>query len=158
MTSVIGAVALQPSPAIPGWSVRAELYGDRDLLDEPLTLGEGDDVRDVRIIFTDAVADFSGTVVRADTRAAPGCTVAIFPQRGEPSFESRRTRLQRSDQNGRFRFADLPSGSYLTAAIGDVDAAVWMTPDYLARLRTFAVPITLDRERQTTMLSCVDLP
>src|SRR5262249_24725212 len=60
-TSVIGTITLQPAAPIPGWTLRAETYGDRDLLDQPLTLTEGDDVRGIEMIFTDRLGDVSGT-------------------------------------------------------------------------------------------------
>jgi hypothetical protein len=158
MDSVVGTIALQPAAPIPGWTLRSETYGDRDFLDQPLTVGEGDDVRGIQIVFTDQLADFSGTVVTADGRPAPGCSIAVFPQRGELSFDSRRARLQRADQNGRFRMTDLLAGSYAAAATPDVDAAVWMTPAYLGRLQAAAVPVTVgEREQKTATLQCVSL-
>jgi len=156
-TSVIGTITLQPAAPIPGWTLRAETYGDRDLLDQPLTLTEGDDVRGVEMIFTDRLGEVSGTA-NAGGKPSPGCTIAIFPDRGELAFDSRHARLLRADQNGRFRVADLLPGSYLAAATPDVDAAVWMTTAYLERLRSIAVPVTLaDREPKTATLPCVML-
>jgi hypothetical protein len=83
----------------------------------------------------------------------------MFPADDRARSSTRRMRLVRTDQNGRFSVADLPSGSYLVAATPDVDAAIWQTPDSLGRLQTIAVPVTLTgREKQTLSLVCVSLP
>ena len=158
MTGVIGTIQLRPAPPIPGWILHSLTFGNRDLLDQPLTLGEGDDVQGIQVVFTDQLAGFSGEAITPDRRPAAGCTIAVFPERGEVSFDSRRARLVRADQNGTFRVPDLSSGSYLVAATPDVDVAAWMTPEYLNRLRAAAVPIALsDREQKTATLSCVSL-
>ena len=159
MSGVVGTIELQPASALPGWTLRAVRYGDRDLLDEPLTLSGGEDISGVQVVFTDQVGDLSGTTVDLQGRPSSGCTVAVFPDDARMRFESRRSRLLRADQNGRFRVSDLPEGSYVAAATPDVDAAVWLTTDYLSRLQTVAARVSLTgRERKTITLSCTSVP
>jgi carboxypeptidase family protein len=159
VNGVVGTIELQAAAPLRGWVLRSVTYGDRDLLEEPLTLSGGEEITGVQVVFTDRLADVAGSVVDGEERPSPGCTVAVFPADGRGRFGSRRTRLVRADQNGRFNASDLPSGSYLTAATPDVDAAVWLTADYLNRLQTISSPLTLtDRERKTITLRCASLP
>jgi hypothetical protein len=159
LSGVIGTIELQAVPPPRGWTIRTESYGDRDLLNEPLMLTGGEDIAGVQIVFTDQLATVTGTAVSDDGRPSPGCTIALFPDDGKEWFGSRRTRLLRADQNGRFSVADLPNGSYLAAATPDLDAAVWLTVDSLRRLQAIAEPVTLtDREKKMTTLRCVSVP
>ena len=159
LTGVIGTIELQAMSPLPGWTLRAVRYGDRDLLDEPLTLTGGEAIAGVQAVFTDQLAAVSGTSVDVEGRPSPGCTIALFPEDGKTRFGSRRTRLLRADQNGRFSMSDLPIGSYLAAAMPDIDAAGWLTVDSLSRLQTIAARVTLtDREKKTVALRCASAP
>jgi hypothetical protein len=159
MNGVVGTIELQPASPLRGWMLRAVRYGERDLLDEPLTLNGGEDITGVQVFFTDQLADLSGTAVDSEGRPSPGCTVAVFPDDGNIQLGSRRTRLLRGDQNGRFSVPDLPRGSYLAAAAPEVDAAVWLTADYLRRLEAVAARVALaDREKKTITLRCASVP
>ena len=159
LNGVIGTIELQAAAPVHGWTLRAVRYGDRDLLDEPLTLTGGEEIAGVQIVFTDQLATLSGTAVDNEGRPSPGCTIALFPNDGRIRFGSRRTRLLRADLNGRFSVADLPTGSYLAAATPDVDAAVWLQVDSLSRLQTIAALVTLtDRQKRSITLRCASIP
>src|SRR5207249_10793492 len=100
MSGVVGTIELQPASPLRGWTLRAVRYGDRDLLDEPLTLSGAEDISGVQVSFTDQVADLSGTTVDSEGRPSPGCTVAVFSDDVRTRFGPRRARLLRADQNG----------------------------------------------------------
>ena len=155
IADVFGTIALDAAPP-PGWTLKAVTYGDRDLLDTPLTLKSGESVAGVQVVLTDEVATLVGSAVDVDGRLVSGCAIALFPDARSFQFNPRRMRLQRSNQQGQFTLADLPSGSYLAAAEPDIDASVWLTSDGLDRLRVRALPLTLaDRERKTITLPCL---
>jgi hypothetical protein len=159
ITGVVGAVELQTVSPLPGWTLAAVRYGDRDLLDAPLTLSGVEEITGVQVVFADRLAELSGIATDPEGRPSPGCAVTVFPGDDGTVSGSRRTRLVRADQNGRFSVADLPSGSYLAAATREVDAAVWLTMDALNRLKTVAAPVTITgRETVTAMLRCASLP
>jgi hypothetical protein len=152
---LVGTLALQPAAAIPGWTLEAVKIGDRDLLDDPVVLAGTESVTDVQVIFTDRLAALTGTTVDEGGRPAPGCSIVVLPERGELQSSSDRARLQRSDQNGRFVLTDLRTGTYVAAAIANVDATSWLTPDYRDRLRAIASPITIaEHEDKTATLVC----
>jgi hypothetical protein len=142
LKNVFGTVDLQLASPVPGWMVASEIHGDRDLLDTPLNLNGGEDIRDVQVIMHSQVGGLTGTTIGAEGRPVPGCFVTLFPD-GQGSLSPRRARLQRSDQNGRFALSDLVPGNYLAAAATDVDAAVWLTREYVQRLQPAATLVRL---------------
>jgi hypothetical protein len=134
------------------------MRGDRDLLDESLALGGGDEFSDLKIVLTDHFAQFAGVTTAADGRPSPACEIALFPDVAELRFGSRRMRLLRADSNGRFTARDLLAGTYLAVAAADIDAAIWQTTDYLNRLRPAATRLTLaGGENRDVSLACTSV-
>lgn len=159
VTGLVGTVVLQPSQPIPGWTLAAMRYGNRDLLDEPLALAGTENITDIDLVFTDELAQLSGTVVDAEGRPSPGCAVVLAPAQSDPRANSDRARLLRADQNGRFAIDDVRSGAYVAAAIKNIDAAAWLSRDYRDRLLPNASALTLaDHEKKTATLVCAPLP
>lgn len=155
IADLFGAIELQAT-APPGWTLKAIRYGDRDLLDDPIVLTSGEDIRGVQLVLTDQVATIVGSTVDGAGRPMPGCSVAVFPDARTFRFNPRRMRLQRASQNGQFAVSDLPSGSYLMTAALNIDASIWLTPDAMDELRSRATSLVLsDRERKTMTLPCV---
>ena len=154
IANVIGTIELQATtPA--GWTLKAFRYNGRDLLDDPLVLKSGEDVTGVQVVLSDQVATLAGITADSSGQPVAGCAVAVFPDEPAPRFSSRRMRLTRADQTGHFRVPDVPSGSYLAVAAADIDASIWLTPEFLDRLRVRATPLTLsDREQKTVTLAC----
>jgi hypothetical protein len=83
LTNVFGTFELRPVTLPRGWVLRAERYGDRDLLDEPLTLNGGEDIRDVQMILTDRLGELAGMAVDAEGRPSPRCAVTLMPDGGD---------------------------------------------------------------------------
>lgn len=157
MNNQFGTVEIQ-AVAPRGWTIKSVRRGDRDLMDEPLTLRAGEEIGDLLVVLTDELADLAGVAVDADGRPSPGCQIALFPDSGDMPFGSRRVRLLRADSNGRFTTSELLAGSYLAAASPDVDAAVWQTFEYLDRLRPIATHLTLSgREQKKVSLRCMSM-
>ena len=154
IADVMGTIVLGVAPP-PGWTLKGVRYNGRDLLDDPLVLKGGENVAGVQVVLSDQVATLSGLAVDANGQSVAGCTVAVFPAEPAPRFTSRRMRLARADQTGRFRVLDVPSGSYFAVAATDIDASVWLTSEFLDRLRARATQVTLgDREQKTIALPC----
>ncbi len=162
IADVMGTISLESDGPL-GWTLKAVRYDGRDLLDDPLALKGGVDVTGVEVVLSDQVATLSGTAADPSGQPVSGCMVAVFPVataeaaggHAPPRFNARRMRLVRADQAGRFRVAELPSGSYFAAAATDIDASVWLTPEFLDRLRAGATAVTLgDREQKAISLSC----
>jgi hypothetical protein len=143
MTDLFGVVEIETAAAPRGWTIAAVMRGDRDLLDEPLTLGGGDEFSDLRVVLTDQLVQLTGLTTTPNGDPASGCEIALFPDAADVRFGSRRMRLLRADANGRFTLPDVLAGNYFTVASPDIDAAIWQTTDYLNRLRPIATRLTL---------------
>ena len=80
-------------------------------------------------------ASRSGERARSSRRAFPGRL-------------HHRTRLDTSDEQGRFRLEGLPPGDYLVAAVVDVDPGEAVSDDTVDSVRESATPVRV-REGQT---------
>src|SRR5258706_537490 len=143
MTDLFGVVEIQTVSPPRDWTIKSVMRGDRDLLDEALALGDGDEFSDLRVVLTDQRVELAGVATAPDGRPSPACEVALFPDTADLRPGSRRMRLLRADSNGRFTAPDLLAGTYLAVAAADIDAAIWRTTDYLNRLRPAATRLTL---------------
>jgi hypothetical protein len=56
---------------------------------------------------------------------------------------SRRLKATRPGTDGRFEFRDLPPGDYLMVALTDAEPDEWQRPDFLARIASFGINVTL---------------
>jgi hypothetical protein len=158
MTNLFGVVEIQLAQPLRGWTIASVMRGDRDLLDEPLALGAGDEFSDLKIVLTDQLVQLAGVTTAADGRPSPACEIALFPDIADLRFGSRRMRLLRADSNGRFTAEDLLAGTYLAVAAADIDAATWQTTDYLNRLRPAATRLTLaGGEHRDVSLACTSV-
>jgi hypothetical protein len=98
------------------------MWEDRDLLDGPLTITPGMDLSRVAITFSDRHTEIGGMLQTPAGLAATDYSVIAFPaDRALRVSGSRRIRSTRPASDGQFRFADLPPGDYVLAALTDVD-------------------------------------
>jgi hypothetical protein len=154
---VIGTLSLQLTTPVKGWTLRAARLGDRDLLDEPLTLTSGADVSNIEVILTDRLGQLTGLAGDSEGRPSPGCPIVVFPEAGPA--ESRWMHLSRADQRGRFTFPDLLPAIYRVSAVADLDPALWQSSDYLERLRPRAARVDLQKGSASELsLVCESLP
>ena len=159
ITGLLGTIVLQPASPIPGWTLQAVTAGTRDLLDEPLALTGNERITDVEVVFTDRLAELSGSAVDERGRSSPGCSVVLLPERGDLRADGDRARLQRADQHGRFIVNDMRPGTYLAAAIANLDASEWLSAEYRERLRPVALLVTLaEHDKKPATLVCSSLP
>ena len=127
-----------------GWFLQSALVGSRDISIEPVELTA--DVVAARLTFTDQATGLAGHVTTAPGARDAAALVVIFP--AEPGWRDRgvsprRLRGVRTDRSGAFSVADLPGGRYLVAAIAEVNAGEWQSPDNIAALTRIATPLDL---------------
>jgi uncharacterized protein (DUF2141 family) len=125
------------------WALRSATVNGRDVLDAPLEVNAGDAI-DATLTFTDRLAEVSGSLTDTSGRAAPDFVVIVFAadaQMWGPG--SRRIAAMRPGLDGHFRFANLPAGKYLMAAVTDVDQFQWFDAAFLGEIRAAAYQIAL---------------
>jgi hypothetical protein len=124
------------------WWLRSALFQGRDLLDGTLTIGERD-LSDVVITLSDRHTELSGVLTGSDSRPAPEFVILAFPEDRALWSSARRVRQERPASNGRFTFGDLPPGTYLLAALTDLDEDTWRTEKFLSEIAPLAIAVTL---------------
>ncbi|NUR55926.1 MAG: carboxypeptidase regulatory-like domain-containing protein [Acidobacteria bacterium] len=139
----------------PSWIVQSVLVRGREVVDEGVEVGEGQQLRGARLVITDRASRVAGRVTdRAAAAAnAPVLVYAVAPQFWRPG--QRRVRLLRTDADGRFTAIGLPEGDYLAVACTALDDGDLARPAVLESLRSVATPfVVTGRDAQLT----VDLP
>ena len=143
-----------------GWWLKAVLQGERDITDVPLTIGHGDAVGGLEIVFDDKPTVLSGSVADSSGGAVSDYTAIVFPAddaRWTP--DSRFIASERPDQTGQVRMTALPPGEYLVAAVEWVEEGQWLDPQFLQRLRPLASKLVLEQgQAATVQLKLVAVP
>lgn len=137
----------------PGWFLKSITAGGRDVMDDPIDVGESG--ASVAVTLTTRGTEIIGSVRDARMQATAGAAVIILPvtARGDAVWTPNRTRETRTSTNGVFIVSGLPPGDYLIVAIDDAAAEGWQDSRVLATLRTLATRIRLrDAESRTLQL------
>ena len=129
-----------------GWSVKRVTRDGDDVTDRGYEFKPGEDVDGFEIVLTKRSQRVTGTVTDDKGEAVKEYTVVVFaedPQKWTlPS--NRWTVSGRPDQQGQFRFEQLPAGAYLAIAMEYVADGEWMDPEWIARAAKKATKFTLD--------------
>ncbi len=131
--------------------VKSAIVNGQDSLDVPFEVPADGDITNAVVTVTDRVSELSGTVVWPAAASASGYTVVIAPvDRQYWTAGSRRIQSVRPSSAGRYVFRGLPAGSYLLAAVTDLEPGRLYDPAFLKALAGAAVPVTItDGGRQT---------
>ena len=126
------------------WALKGVYLNGRDVSDSGVEARPGDGVEDLSVVFTSQPTQVSGTV---ETSSGAGlndyAVVAFSTDKSHWRAQSRRVRVVRTDQSGRFTIDGLPAGTYYVAATDDVDEGEWYEPAFLEGLRTGASSLTI---------------
>jgi uncharacterized protein (DUF2141 family) len=145
-------VQVQVSGEASRWWLRSASVGGRDLLDTGLDAASGLELTGATLLLTDRQTELSGVLQSSTGLPAPDYFVIAFP--ADTSLRlpnSRRLRSTRPATDGSFSFANLPPGTYLLAALTDVDPDEWQKPEFLEALVPSTLKIALgegERRRQ----------
>ena len=127
-----------------GWSLRSVMAGNRDLLDEPMELLPGMVIRDATIVFSDAPSELSGTLQSASGQPTTDYHIVLLPEdRTQWRAGSRRIQSARPSTAGRFVFNNVPTGSYLVAALTDLDPLDMLDLTFLEQIAPAGVKVTI---------------
>lgn len=133
--------------AFPAWVVRSISYRGRDFINAPFDTSAGEDFSGIVVTVTNAVPELSGAV-RAGVDLKPESTmVVVFPADRanwtNTGLNPVRMKYGTVSSTNTYRFATLPAGDYLVAAIDRSHIQTWRDPEFLARLERVASRVTL---------------
>ena len=132
------------------WPASAALKG-RELLDLPIQIEEGADLRGIIVTVSDRPAELAGSLTTADGRAAEGYGIVVLPAERMYRFPgSRRVQFARAGSDGSFVIRGLPAGDYLVAAVTDVDASDLADARFLDEIALAAAKIAIAAGKRTT--------
>jgi len=136
-----------------GWMLKQVMLGDRDLIDQPLTVARGQaDVDGLRIVVTKKSAKVTGEVVDAAGAPAPDTTVVVFAENSALwGVASRFIRAVRPDAEGRFSAGNLPPGIYRAVARDVVIDGQWEDPAFLQALVKDATRVEIAEGESATV-------
>jgi uncharacterized protein (DUF2141 family) len=131
---------------------RSAMAGDRDLLDTQVTVSPGQNIERIVVTMTDRHTEVSGVLATPAGQPAAAYFVAVVPaDRAIWRSDARRIRSTRPATDGLYKFADLPPGSYILAAVDDLEPADLADSTFLETLATAGIPLTLgegEKKRQ----------
>jgi hypothetical protein len=149
VTVVLSGVT--PGTGLP-WSIKSVMAGGRDVADSLLEVRPGENLTDVVLTLSDAMASITGVVTDAAGRSSSELSLLLFPtDRAQWFLNSRRLRAPvRAASDGRFTFTGLPAGEYYLAAVNDYEPNGWFSPEFLDQVIASAMTIVVgDGERKT---------
>ena len=132
----------------PGWVLKAVMLDGRDLTDTPLALEGTEDIRGLQIVVSNRTTEVSGSVADAKGRPVPEQRVVFADDATKWTWPSRFVATSRPAQDGRFRFSNLPAGTYLAVAVQYLEDGQEQDPEFLEAVRARATRFTLAEGRQ----------
>jgi hypothetical protein len=140
-----GAYRLSGTVAAPaGWWLRSAMVNGQDVLDVPLEVDSTGNLTNAVLTFSDRHASLGGQLLTASGQAAPAFVVVVFPaDRSLWRPQARRIQSVRASTDGRWTIRDMPPGDYLVAAVTDLDPSDLLYGDFLAKLVSASVQVTL---------------
>jgi uncharacterized protein (DUF2141 family) len=126
------------------WHLASARISDHDVVDAPFELHPGESVSDAVVSMTHRVGEVSGKLVDAAGQLTTAYTVVVFSADDQNWYwNSSRIRAAHLGTDGSYVVNDLPAGTYLISALTDVDESDWFDPEFLGRIRSAAVSVTL---------------
>lgn len=126
------------------WELKSVLYRGQDVTDIPLHFNAGDDIRGLRVVFSDRPTRLQGRIISGEGDDYESYRVVAFPANQmfwKPA--SRHIKLARPDREGRFLITGLPPAIYYLAASRDVDESDLGDTRTLDRLTAAATTVRL---------------
>lgn len=130
----------------PGWYLKAVFHAGDEVTDTGVDFVPGRSVEDLQVVVTQKTTELSGLVTDDRNRPVVDSTVVIFPANRERwGYLSRYLRTVRPDTEGRYNVRSLPPGEdYLIIAVQNLESGQGGDPEFLARAREEAKPLTLN--------------
>lgn len=127
------------------WYLKSIMHDGNDVTDSGMEFEPGRSYDGLHVVFTRKTTDLSGRLTDDRSNPVLDAFVVIFPvdqQKWTP--QSRYIRTLRPDTNGRFTVKNLPPlDDYLIIAVQNLESGQAFDPDFLARAREDARPLSL---------------
>ena len=150
---LIGTRVFRAANLPKGWFLKRVTVNGEDVTDMGREFKPGEDVSGIEIELTNRTTSVNGTVTDGRAQPVKDYTVVIFPE-DQTKWAlpmNRWTASARPDQEGRFRFSNLPPGAYHAIAVEYVASGEWADPEWLARAAKAATRVTLDEGSPKTL-------
>jgi hypothetical protein len=134
-----------------GWGLRSVRYHGADITDSGIDIRPGEDVSGLEVELTNRMTSISGSVTTSNGEAAKDVAVEIFSQDSARWTTVGYVRMVRSDHNGRYTTRGLRPGPYYAIALDDVEPGESSAPDFLERIRSKALPLSLTEGEPKTL-------
>jgi uncharacterized protein (DUF2141 family) len=124
--------------------LRSATADEHDVLDTRLTLAPGHNVDRMVIMLTDRHGELSGSLATPEGHPATDYFVVVLPtERALWLADARRVKMTRPATSGQYSFADLPAGSYVLAAVDDLETTDLADPSFLEAIVKAGVAVTI---------------
>jgi hypothetical protein len=126
-----------------GWLVESAAFGSIDAADVDLKV-ESENISGGVVRVTSRTSELTGVVATEDSQPVATHSVVIFPADRDLWLpQSRRIHVAQPAPDGRFVFRGLPPGDYRLAAVDPPESGEHFSADYLGRIVSSAVNVTL---------------
>ena len=151
--SLVGGRTFRIANLPKGWFLKQVTREGNDVTDRGYDFKPGENVESFEVVLTTKTQTVTGAVANARGEAAREYTVVVFPddQQKWSIADSRWMSSARADQQGQFKIAELPPGSYLAIAVEYVPQGEWRDPAWLERAARSATKFTLDEGETKTL-------
>jgi protocatechuate 3,4-dioxygenase beta subunit len=142
-------------PSVPsGWALKQITIGGQDCTDIPYDFRAGQALGDALVIISDRLPSVSGQAAGAKGPATGA--VLLVPADASAWWEaSGALQKARPDATGRYRFDSVRPGSYLLAAVEQMQAWQLYDPEFLEALREKATKVTVESDPVTIDLRVI---
>jgi hypothetical protein len=146
MDGLVGGRMFRVMSGPKGWFLRRVTVNGDDVTDKGIEFKPGEDVSDIAIEMTNKTTGITGAVTDDKGQTLKDYTVVVFAE--DPQKWTlpggRWASSARPDQDGHFKFSNLPPGAYYATAVDYVAQGEWSDPEWLARASKKATRFTLD--------------
>jgi protocatechuate 3,4-dioxygenase beta subunit len=146
LESLVGNRIIRVANAPRGWALKSVKFNGEDVTDRGIDFKPGEDVAGLEIELTNKAQSIGGGVTMGNGESARDYTVVVFTDDQQKWVlpQNRWMTSTRPDQDGHFRIANLPPGSYYVIAVDYVPQGEWQDPEWLTRAAKKATRITLE--------------